>query len=174
MELQPSVISGATESAVAAFNDANVILYAVDARLSPTCLPPVDFPTFAAGHADPGGIIPLTCSQPPDISDEWMEYLANATGGRAVTGGKVVGIEGREAQTGNRWGAYHSQRDDNAVSAALRIAMDDVRYAYEIGFYVPESELDGKVHQLIVTVPAKPKLRLRYRRAYTASASAPH
>jgi hypothetical protein len=41
-----------------------------------------------------------------------------------------------------------------------------------MGFYLSESELDGEVHRLGVTVPAHPKLVLRYRSGYTATAGA--
>jgi len=178
-ELNIHAISGATDSTVAAFNDANVPLYAVDTRFSPTCEPPVRIPGDGpgGGRIGEGGIVNLTCSQPPDISDEWMEYLAHATGGRAFSGGKVVAVQEYAVQ---EYGAqprlksaqYQLQSDRGIVSDALSFAVDESRYAYELGFYVPESELDGKVYMLSVTVPAKPKFELRYRSGYTASASA--
>lgn len=164
-ELNASVLRGVTDATATALNDANVSLYAVDARFSPTCQPPVRFP----GQSDQSGMVPLTCSQPADVSDDWMEYLANGTGGRAFSGGKVSGVQGRDAD-GARWSVYRTQRDDGIISDALHYAVEDSRYAYEMGFYVPESELDGKVHVLRVTIPAKPKLGLRYRSGYTASA----
>jgi hypothetical protein len=175
-ELNLSAISDATDSTVDAFNNANTPLYAVDARFSPTCRGPVRFP---ADIPEPGGrmeqssLETLTCSQPADISDEWMEYLAQATGGRAFHGGKVFGFEWRDPQARASWSRYELQSGDHSViSEALRFAVDDSRYAYEMGFYVPESELDGKVHSLSVTVPAKPKFGLSYRSRYTASAGA--
>src|ERR1700689_1910008 len=64
------------------------------------------------------------------------------------------------------------QNDRGLVSDGLRFALDESRYAYEMGFYVPESELDGKVHTLKVSVPGKPKFNLHYRSGYTASAGA--
>jgi VWFA-related protein len=170
-ELNIQAISGATDSTVAAFNDANVSLYAVDTRFNPTCEPPVKLPAGQSGFVD------LTCSQPLDISDEWMDYLARATGGQAFSGGKVAAVQEYAvqeygAQPRLRWGQYQLQSDHGLVSDALRFAADDSRYAYEMGFYVPESELDGKIHSLSVTVPAKTKFGLRYRSGYTASASA--
>jgi hypothetical protein len=126
----------------------------------------------APGRTGQSGIVTLTCSQPRDASDEWMEYLASATGGRAFSGGKVSGTEERDVQAGTRTSTYQFQRDDALISEALHFAVEDSRYVYQIGFYVPESELDGKVHNLSVTVPARPKLGLRYRSGYTASASA--
>jgi len=165
-ELNRRAIGGATDAAIAAFNDANVPLYAVDTRFSPTCLRPVNFP------ADQSGIVDLACFQPPDISDEWMEYFAQATGGRAFSGGSVSAIEYRDAQARTGWGRYELDNDHGVISEALRFAIDDSRYAYEMGFYLPESELDGQVHMLSVTIPAKAQFGLRYRSGYTASASA--
>jgi VWFA-related protein len=170
MELDIHAISGATETTVATLNDANVPLYAVDTRFSPACEPTVNLPS------DQRGIVNLTCSQPPDTSYEWMERLAQATGGRAFIG-KVSGIQYRDPQPGPmggvvRWGQYRLDSEHGIVSDALLFAADESRYAYEMGFYVPESELDGKVHRLSVTVPRKPKFDLGYRSGYTASANA--
>jgi VWFA-related protein len=169
-ELNIHAISGATDSTVDAFNDADVPLYAVDTRFSPTCEDPAKFGD--GPRIGQSSIVTLTCSQPPDISDEWMEYLARATGGRAFSGGKVSGIREYDSQGKMEWAEHQLQSDRGLVSDALRFAIDESRYAYELGFYVPESELDGKVHTLSVTVPAKPKFELRYRSGYTASASA--
>ena len=165
-ELDRSAIRGATDSTVAAFNDADVSLYAVDARFSPTCEAPL------APPAGQGGMVALTCSQPPDISDEWMDYLARSTGGRAFSGGNASGVQERDAEGRFRWGMTRMDSDHGAITDALRFAEDDSRYAYEMGFYVPEAELDGKVHTLNVTVPGKPKFGLRYRSGYTASPGA--
>jgi VWFA-related protein len=164
-ELNPPAIREATESTIDAFNDANVPLYAVDTRFSPTCIPPANLP---AGRA----MVTLECSQTPDISNEWMEYLARSTGGRAFSGGNIQGVQERDADGRMVWAQYRMERDQGIVSDALRFAIDDSRYSYAIGFYVPESELDGQVHALRVNVPAKPKYVVRYRSGYTASASA--
>jgi hypothetical protein len=101
-----------------------------------------------------------------------MQYLAQATGGRAFSGGKVFAIQFRDERSRTTWGRYESDSDHGIISDALHFAADDSGYAYQMGFYVPESELDGKVHRLNVTVPAKPKFGLRYRGGYTASANA--
>ena len=45
------------------------------------------------------------------------------------------------------------ESDRGVITEVFRFAEDDSRYAYEMGFYVPETELDGKVHKLSVTVP---------------------
>ena len=82
-----------------------------------------------------------------------MEYLAHATGGRAFSGGKVNAMEWRDVGGRSGGGWYGLPTDHGVISDAIRFAGDDSRYAYEMGFYVPESELDGKVHTLRVTVP---------------------
>jgi len=163
-ELNPSAIDDATNSTINAFNDANVPLYAVDARFSPTCESPTNVPQGRAS------VVPMTCSQATDISDEWMAYFARSTGGRAFTGGNVLAVQERNAEGRLEREQYSWRRDQDLVSEAIHFATDDSRYAYDIGFYVPESDLDGKVHTLRVTVPAKPKYGLRYRSGYTASA----
>ncbi len=93
-ELNPSAIR---DSTVAALNDAYVSVYAVDARFNPTCEAPL------APPAGQGGMVALTCSQPPDISDEWMEYVARATGGRAFSGGNASGVQERDATGKMQW-----------------------------------------------------------------------
>ena len=163
MELNPSAIR---DSTVAALNDADVSVYAVDARFNPTCEAPL------APPAGQGGMVALTCSQPPDISDEWMDYFARSTGGRAFSGGNASGVQERDATGKMQWATHRMESDHGVITDARRFAEDDSRYAYEMGFYVPETELDGKVHTLSVTVPGKPKFGLRYRSGYTASASA--
>jgi hypothetical protein len=170
MELDIRSISEETDATVATLNDANVPLYAVDTRFSPTCEPTVNLPS------DQRGIVNLTCSQPTDTSYEWMERLAQATGGRAFIG-RVSGTQYRDPQPGPmggvvRWGQYRLDSEHGIVRDALLFAADESRYAYEMGFYVPESELDGKVHTLRVSVPGKPKFDLGYRSGYTASVNA--
>ena len=164
-DLNPSAIDDATNSTINAFNDANIPLYAVDTRFSPTCESPTNVPQGRAS------VVPLTCSQPPDISDEWMEYLARSTGGRLFSGGRVEGVRAYNAEGRVEWGQYGIQRNRSLVEDAITFATEESRYAYELGFYVPESELDGKVHRLDVTVPGKHRYILRYRSGYTASAT---
>jgi VWFA-related protein len=163
-DLRPAAIKGATDSTIVALNDASVPLYAVDTRLNATC---EDDPPFSTG-----AVVNLICSQPPDGSDQWMQYLANATGGKAFSGGPVDRIRQYDAQGHFVWGQTRFERDHDAVTEALRFAADDARYAYEMGFYVTDSELDGRVHALGVSLPAQPKAGLRYRSSYTASAEA--
>jgi hypothetical protein len=100
-----------------------------------------------------------------------MDGFARATGGRAFTGHNPFGYEEHDAQGRLIYG-YTRMEFGEALSDALLAAVDDSRYAYEMGFYVQDSELDGKVHVLGVETPAKPKLGLRYRSSYTASEEA--
>jgi hypothetical protein len=95
-------------------------------RLSPTCEGPAK---FGDGHrTGQTSIVTLTCSQPPDLSDEWLEYLARATGGWAFSGGKFVGVKEYDAEGRLRWGQYRLESDHGLVSDALRFAVDESRY----------------------------------------------
>ncbi|HEX3746740.1 MAG TPA: hypothetical protein VHW09_22535 [Bryobacteraceae bacterium] len=172
-DLNLSAIDTVTDATADAFNDANVPLYAVDARRSPTCQAPANLRPAIPGFqpADRDYMVILDCSQPPDISDRWMQYLAQATGGRIFRDGKFFGTETYDAQAGTtRREVQMSSPDGGLVTDALRFASDASRYAYEMGFYLPESELDGKFHTLGASVPASPNFALRYRNGYTASA----
>jgi VWFA-related protein len=171
-ELSSAAIRSATDTTVAALNDVNVSLYAVDARFNPTCREPLQ-------DMNPGLSRVVTdspfCFQTRDPSDDWMEDLAQATGGRAFTNADInaVRTQVRDAQ-GHMVSSqtrYQFSRGGSAVDEALRFAVDDSRYAYELGFYVPEPELDGKLHTLAATLPGKPKYALRYRSGYLASAN---
>jgi VWFA-related protein len=167
-----SAIEDKTDATVAALNDANVPLYAVDTRFSPTCISPRNPLPDLPGQArvDLSHVSEQTCYQQTDISDKWMEYLARETGGRGTF--KVGDINVYESPGGAGGVGWRGDRKGNIVDDALRFALDDARYAYEMGFYVPESELDGKVHTLKVTTPANPNYELRYRTGYTASGNA--
>jgi VWFA-related protein len=173
-ELNPAALRAPTDETVTALNDANVPLYAVDARFNPVCHDLV--PTAMNGRQSGMVVDYPVCSQPRDASDDWMEDLAQATGGRAFSGGKVDVVRTEMRDAGGRFvqGRTRYQYDDagGSIDEALRFAVDDSRYAYELGFYVPDSDLDGKLHRLGVTVPGKPKYGLRYRSGYTASANA--
>jgi hypothetical protein len=175
-DLDLRAIDGATGQTVAAFNDANVSLYAVDTRLNPVCQHPARLPGGLSedGRNDRSPVVPisLTCSMPPDVGDDWMSYLAQSTGGRAFRTDSISATEFENAPLGSVARKYEFSSDHGIVSDAIRFAADDSRYAYQMGFYVPESELDGKVHVLSVTVPGKPKFELRYRGGYTASSAA--
>jgi hypothetical protein len=169
-ELGQSAITEATDATIAAFHDANVLLYAIDTRFSPTCEPrPGRLPGTPRDDLA-GTVLLLACYQEQDASDQWMSYLAEATGGRLFMGGNATRLESWNANARSGVGMTQSQGNENLVSSAVRFAVDTSRFAYEMGFYVPESELDGKIHSLSVSVPAKPKLELRYRNGYTASA----
>jgi len=173
-ELSSAKVRNATDATVAALNDVNAPLYAVDARFDPTCLDdPLPDMSPNQSRVVTGSHV---CSQPADASDDWMKNLAQATGGRAFTLSHIDAFrtEVRNVQGRMIWGEirylYKFSGRGSAIDEALRFAVDDSRYAYELGFYVPEPELDGKLHTLAVTLPGKPKYGLRYRSGYTASA----
>jgi len=81
-ELSSAAVRNATDATVAALNDVNVPLYAVDARFNPTCRDPLPDMTPNQSRVVTGSRV---CSQPADASDDWMKNLAQATGGRAFT-----------------------------------------------------------------------------------------
>lgn len=171
-ELTSAAVRDATGSTVAALNEVNVSLYAVDARFNPTCQDPL--PDMNPG---PGGVMTGShvCSQPPDASDDWMENLAQATGGRTfgIRDISAFRTEVRDVQGRVRSGQtlYRFAQGGSAIDEALHYAVDDSRYAYELGFYVPEPELDGRSHTLVVSLPGNPKYGLRYRSGYIAAAN---
>jgi VWFA-related protein len=177
-ELKPTTIARETGATIDAFSDANIPLYAVDSRFTATCGDPTEVSNSADFRPDrPTRTETLTCSQSPDVSDKWMHYLAEATGGRAFSAGKITGMRVRTVSsvTGAVMGGTGFTRlemdNGGAVSEALRFASDDSRSAYEIGFYIPEPELDGKVHTLLVSLPGHRGVQLRYRNGYRASSS---
>lgn len=164
-EVNPAAIKDVTDAAIVAFNDANVPLYAVDARFNPTCQNPLPL------QGNQAGTVALSCVQEADQSVWWMDGFTRATGGRTFSAGNIDAYQYRDPQ--GRFGfGYYRMDGSGSLSDALLYAMDDSRDAYQIGFYVHDSELDGKVHMLGVKLPAKTKLGLRYRSAYTASAEA--
>jgi hypothetical protein len=168
-QLNPQAVQAAADSTIAAFNDANVTLYAVDTRFNPTCEN-----VRTSGNAPRAGEVSIrnpTCTQPPDISDDWMDYLARTTGGRAFSGGKVSVVREYDTDARLSRAQYRLDSDHSLVEDAIHFAVEQSRSAYELGFYVPEPELDGSFHMLKVAVPAKPKFELSYRSGYTASAA---
>ncbi len=171
-DLNSAAARSATDATVAALNDVNVSLYVVEARFNPSCQDPLQ--DMNPGLSRIVATSPV-CSQPRDAGDEWVESLAQATGGRAFSGGDVNAFrtEVRDGQGRVRSSQtlYQFSRGGSAIEEALRFAVDDSRYAYELGFYVPEPELDGKPHTLAVSLPGSPKYGLRYRSGYIASAN---
>jgi VWFA-related protein len=79
-----------------------------------------------------------------DASAQTMKGFAQKTGGHAYT-----------------------MRND--LDQAIVEAIEDAAATYEVGFYLSDSDFDGKFHPLTVSVAGRPRLTLRYRRGYTAS-----
>src|SRR6185437_1045022 len=84
------------------------------------------------------------------------------------TAGKTSGVQSRRSfgvfgSTALQGTDYLRPDAVARVMDTLRFLADSARYAYQMGFYVPESELDGTVHKLAVAVAANPGLEVRYR-----------
>jgi VWFA-related protein len=130
--------------AARALNDANVAIYAVDARgLLAT--------PGRVGAAAQGTMNRSIAMRPGAelsafrLSDSWgtMDAVSSETGGRMFYG--VNDIEG-----------------------SLRRVLDDSEWTYTLAFSPADSELDSRAHNLKVEVKRK-GVELRYRRSYLAS-----
>lgn len=62
----------------------------------------------------------------------------------------------------------HAYYNRNDLDQALVEAVEDSRYTYSLGFYLSESDLDGRFHELKLKV-ARPGVVLHYRRGYSAT-----
>ncbi|MES1260288.1 MAG: VWA domain-containing protein, partial [Acidobacteriota bacterium] len=80
----------------------------------------------------------------PPVEIPTMQEFAESTGGRAFYG-------------------------RNDLDAAITEALEDARTTYTLGFYVSDTEMDGRFHRLKVQV-ARPGIGLGYRHGYLAGA----
>jgi VWFA-related protein len=135
-------------------NDANVALYAVDARGLRGALEGATGISDAehAGPRQPG--LPGQLVRPtPRERDGYpagldtMAKLSDLTGGLLYT-------------------------NDNGIEDLIREAMDDGELTYTLGFYPVQEEQDGTWHNLKVEVD-KPSINVRYRENYFAARVAP-
>jgi len=132
-----------------ALNDADVSVYAVDARglTPPRRFTSVEAPS-ARGGASPAksGLPPLPRNAP--ISTRWdsMVELADRTGGRA----------------------YHNTND---LKGAIRDAVGDSEVTYTLGYHPTNTEMDGKFRDIKVKVD-RPGVNVRYRKGYVAQSAA--
>jgi VWFA-related protein len=129
--------------------DANVALYPVDARglmVNPRFAPSLRIPVYrAATTANEAAILAAQLTflfRPP--GHDTMRFLADETGGRALI-------------------------DRNDIDTAIKIAVDDSRDTYTLGFYSPDQDWDGKFHEIKVKVN-RPGIELRYRQGFIALA----
>jgi VWFA-related protein len=135
------------ERAARALNQANLAIYPVDARGLMTALPNPNFnpATFARGQGP--GRPEFTLGGPDRKEFDTMDVLADRTGGRAF---------------------YNA----NEINQSVRLAIDESRITYELGYYPVHNQWDGKFHEITVRVK-RPGLKVRNRRGYFAVKDAP-
>lgn len=131
---------------------ANIAVYPIDARgLLGRQTPTSGILTGTADADDVSGAsrhmdnMPAQASVPVGIAT--MEKLAAETGGQAFV-------------------------NTNDITGAIRKAVEDSEVTYTLGFYIDQSSIDGKFHQLKVQVKRK-GLKLQYPRGYFAYEDAP-
>lgn len=131
---------------------ANIAVYPIDARgllgrQTPTSAiltgtADADDVSGASGHMDN---MPAQVSVPIGIAN--MQKLAAETGGQAFV-------------------------NTNDITGAIRKAVEDSQLTYTLGFYIDQSSIDGKFHELKLQVKRK-GLKLQYPRGYFAYEDAP-
>jgi VWFA-related protein len=124
--------------------DANVAIYPVDARaLIGTAglklSASAELPMTSARQAARADLQAL---EDLHAANDTMQELADQTGGRAVY-------------------------NNNDVQGAIRVALEDARFTYTLGFYPTDANFDGKFRPIRVSVK-RPGVQLRYRRGYYA------
>jgi hypothetical protein len=139
------------EQTARVLNDANVALYAVDARGLRGAL---DGATGIsdAEHAGPRqpGLIARPMPPGRDGYPAGLDTMAKLSG---LTGGLLY-------------------TNDNGIEDLIREAMDDGELTYTLGFYPMQEAQDGTWHNLKVEV-ARPGVNVRYRENYFAARIAP-
>lgn len=138
------------------FNDANAAVY------------PVDAAGLQTGMADP-------TTEVPKAGQSGYARVYSPSFVQAVSRAQTAGIHSTQslmlelaARTGGR--AFLNAND---IAGAVRAAAGDTRGAYRLGFYAGAPALDGKYHEIRVSLPGRPDLRVRYRRGYFDSPAAP-
>jgi len=130
--------------AAQAMSNANVAIYPVDAR--GTRIDRKDSAASDARSSKRGAGALVRTPAPVDQNFDSMSQLAERTGGRTFF-------------------------NTNDFAGAIARAVDDARVTYTLGFY-PDSEPDGKFHELKVRVN-RSGVDARYRKGYLASVVAP-
>jgi VWFA-related protein len=123
------------------FNQANIVIYPVDAG---GLAMDTAFKDATQGQAQGQRPLPVGLRDEARSSHETMEELASGTGGRAF---------------------YNS----NDLSGAIERAVADADATYTLGFYPDADDLDGKFHNLTVKT-RREGVRLRFRKGYIAYA----
>jgi VWFA-related protein len=136
------------------------------------------------GMADPGSFHDEMAAAMRVISDNnvavypvdalcLFEPFATADGKSSATAGMkaLAGIHARQnamddiaKRTGGK--AFYESND---LKGAIRMAMDDSKTTYTLGFYPDSVQLNGKFHSLKVRVVGRSDVRLRYRLGYIDS-----
>ena len=100
------------------------------------------------------------------------DRIGAASGGDGATGGTGLGLQSIATleEFANVTGGRPSSGKD--IGAAVIQAMNDVRISYQIGYYAPENNWDGKFHKLRVTCKRK-GVHLQAKTGYYAWANAP-
>ena len=132
---------------------ANIAAYPVDARGLLPRLPSVSTEVDAVKAAESSevrsalgiDVNPVQTDNP--IGVDTMQKMADDTGGRAFV-------------------------NTNDLTGAIREAVEDSSVTYTLGFYIDQSSLDGKFHELKVQVK-RPGLTVRYPKGYFALKDTP-
>jgi VWFA-related protein len=135
------------ERAARALNQANLAIYPVDARGLMTSFPNPDFNPAAFAKGQGPNRPQFTVGGPDRQEFDTMNMLADRTGGRAF---------------------YNA----NEINQSVRMAIDESRVTYELGYYPVHNQWDGRFHEITVRLK-RPGLRVRNRRGYFAVKDAP-
>lgn len=139
------------EDGARALNDANVALYAVDARGLQGALDGMTAIQNAElrGPQTPGQLRQQMKRGQPASPDGLLteQFLAGLTGGLVI------------------------YNQSNAIEESIRTLADDGEITYTLGFYPAQEAQDGTLHDLKVTVD-HPGVSLRYRKNYSVSKTA--
>jgi VWFA-related protein len=137
------------EEAARALNDANLALYAADARGLAATGSGSGVPTAEVSPVRPGAIalpIPMRASSPPPPGGvDPMFLLARLTGGDVYL-------------------------DTNGIEDSIQSAIEDAELTYTLGFYPAQEMQDGQTHKLTVKV-ARKGVTVRHRENYSASSA---
>jgi VWFA-related protein len=136
------------EAGARALNDANVALYAVDARGLQGALSGLT----AVSNAETGG-----ARSPAQLRQQMGRGEAISPDG-LITEQFLAGLTG---------GLVFYNRS-NAIEESIQTAVDDGELIYTLGFYPAQESQDGSLHNLKVEV-ARPGVSLRYRKNYFVS-----
>jgi len=135
------------ERAARALNQANLAIYPVDARGMMTAFPDPNFNPAAFNRGQGPGAPQFTVGGPDRQEFDTMNMLADRTGGRAF---------------------YNA----NEINQSVRMAIDESRVSYELGYYPVHNQWEGMFHEITVRVK-RPGLRVRNRKGYFAVKDAP-